>query len=120
MTYAHNDGLLVAVNAANPADAFGSTVDPNYNPVGESTILNKNDYYLYESYQVSVGQYVSEAAWQAKANEVSLFQGMNMGFNVWAVTTNDSSNVYDQNQFDYAWYSALLYGYNAVGWGEYD
>ena len=26
-----------------------------------------------------------------------------MGFNVWAVTTNDSSNVYDQNQFDYAW-----------------
>jgi hypothetical protein len=40
-----------------------------------------------------------------------------------SVTTNDSSHQSDQekkDKFFYSWYSALLYGHEATGWGEFE
>ena len=53
VAYAHGKGLVVAANAFNPADAFGSQVDAITNPSGTPTVLNSSDFYLYESYQIS-------------------------------------------------------------------
>jgi hypothetical protein len=40
---------------------------------------------------------------------------------VLSITTTqvDDVNAYDEDAFFYAWYSALLYGHEATGWGEY-
>ena len=115
--YAHSLGLDVMANAWNPADAFGASASAN-NPSGTATALNANDFYLYESYQVEVGKPVSAADWQAKAQQLATFQSA-IGFKVAAVTTNNAANAFNQAEFNYAWYSAALAGYAAVGWGQY-
>ena len=117
--YAHSLGLVVIANAFNPADAFGDQVNKTYNPSGTATDLNANDYYLYESYQIEDGSYVTPSAWQSKATQLAAYQSA-IGFHVMAVTTNNAANAFSQSEFNYTWYSALLAGYTAVGWGEYD
>ncbi len=119
VAYAHSQGLEVMANAFNAADAFGNQVSASNNPSGASTDLNSSDYYLYESYQVDTSTYVSAAVWQTKATQLAAYQAK-IGFKVAAVTTPSSANVFSQAEFNYAWYSALLAGYTAVGWGEYN
>jgi hypothetical protein len=116
--YAHSQGLVVMANAFIPADAFGNQVNGN-NPAGTATALNANDYYLYESYQIELGGYVAAGDWQTKASQLATYQAA-IGFKVMAVTTASQANVFNQAEFNYAWYSALLAGYTAVGWGELD
>lgn len=116
--YAHSKGLNVVANGWVPADVFGSDVDATYNPDGVTTSLNANDYYLYESYQINTGDYESETVWRTKADQLAGYQS-SLGFEILAVTTNDASDVYDENKLFYTWYSALLSGYEALGWGEY-
>ena len=94
-------------------------VDPTYNPSGTATTLNAGDFYLYEDYQISEGNYVSSADWQSKATALARYQAA-IGFQVLATTTNNAANVFNQGAFNYAWYSALLAGYAAIGWGEFD
>ncbi len=115
--YAHSKGLSVVANGWEPADVFGSDVDATYNPDGFSPSLNSDDYYLYESYQVNTGAYESETNWRTKADQLASYQS-SIAFKVLAVTTNDATDTYDENKFFYAWYSGLLSGYEAVGWGD--
>ena len=119
VAYAHSEGLVVCANAWNPADAFGAQVDAVHNPAGTKTALNAGDFYLSESYQISEGSYVPAATWQAKASQLASYQAA-LGFKVLAETTNNTANVFSQSAFNYAWYSGLLEGYAAVGWGKYD
>jgi hypothetical protein len=115
--YAHGKGMPVVANAWVPADAFGTTSNP-YNPSGTSTSLNASDFYLAESYQIMLDQFASESDWRTKADALKTFQDA-IGFKIFSVTTTDSGGSYDQNKFFYAWYSALLDGHEATGWGEY-
>jgi hypothetical protein len=116
--YVHSKGLPVTANAFVPADAFDNVADPVHNPAGTPTHLGASDYYLYESFQIQTGKYVTESTWQAKAAALQGYEAT-LGFKVLAITTNSAANTYSQSKFFYAWYSALLYGYEAVGWGEY-
>lgn len=117
--YIHSQGQVVAANAFDPDDAFGDQVNATDNPSGTATALTSSDFYLYESYQVSTGSIVDPATWSAKATSLAAYQA-SIGFKVLAVTTANSSNTYSQSEFNYAWYSALSAGYEAIGWGEYD
>ena len=134
--YAHSLGLVVMANAYTPADAFGNT-KCTLNPGQTPTALGPNDFYLYESYQVTNGAYVPASTWEGKAGTVPVngvlpLTGLaayqaKIGFRIMAVTTTDTvNNTYndlspaEQSQFNYAWYSAFQAGYTAVGWGEYD
>lgn len=116
--YVHDIGLSVIANAWKPDDVFNSTVVAKSNPTGLATQLASNDFYLFESLQISEGAYVSETTWQSKADTLKTYQDT-LGFKILAVTTNDSANAYDQDKFYYAWYAGLMYGYEAIGWGEY-
>lgn len=116
--YAHSKGLSVVANAWNPADAFSSDVHAIYNPQGIASALSTNDYYLAQSYQIAIGDYVSEAGWQWKVGEIQKYREQ-IGFKVFTITTNSADDSYDQNKFYYAWYSSLLYDFEACGWGEY-
>ena len=97
---------------------IGDRVNAN-NPSGTKTALNASDFYLYESYQVELGGYVAVADWPAKADQLATYQAA-IGFKVAAVTTTNQANVFNQAEFNYAWYSAMQAGYAAVGWGEFD
>ncbi|MCB1151861.1 hypothetical protein KDK88_09940, partial [bacterium] len=55
--------------------------------------------------------------WWAKASALEAYRDQ-LGIGVLAVTTSAPGGAFDQAMFDYAWYSALLCGYDAVGWGE--
>ena len=118
VNYAHRQHMQVVVNAFRPEDAFSSTVDPAYNPIGTKTQLGPNDRYLFESYQIREGAFESETIWRSKADAVRAFQ-QRLHFKVFSITTSDGADVYDPAKFFYAWFSALLDGHNATGWGEY-
>lgn len=117
--YAHSYGLPVIANGFFVDDVFSSDVDANFNPNGYATHLTAADFYLYESYQIQEGSSVSGATWRAKADDLAAYRA-SLGTQILAVTTNDADNTFSQSQFDYAWYSALLDGYEGFGWGEFE
>lgn len=118
VNYAHSRGLRVLANAWVPYDAFGAGVDPSWNPNGLATALNANDVFLFESFQVQEGSYVPESFWRSKTDALEAYRRA-LGFSVYGVTTTLPSTTFTQEAFDYTWYSGLLSGYQAVGWGEY-
>lgn len=117
--YAHSLNLPVIANGFFVNDVFSSAVDATFNPSGTATHLTADDFYLFESYQIQEGNVVSGSTWRAKADALAAFTD-SLGTQVLTVTTNDSTNTFSQSEFDYAWYSALLDGYVAVGWGEFE
>jgi len=114
--YAHSVGLPVIANGFHIADVFGAQVDPDANPTGEATHLTATDYYLYESYQVLNGSYVSVETWRAKADALEAVRET-LPIQILSVTTTESSG-FEQSQFDYAYWSAALEGHVGFGWGE--
>jgi len=116
--YIHAQGLPVFANGWWPDDLFGDAVNAN-NPGGLPTHLGANDLYLSESHQIAEGVYVDEGDWQGKANLLLTYQN-ELGFTVLSNTTIDSSGVYDEAKFFYAWYTAAIYGHTATCWGEYN
>jgi hypothetical protein len=119
VAYAHAQGLPVVANAWNPDEAFGSGLDAVYNKDAAASMLDSRDFYLSESFQIQEGAYQSEDAWYAKAEKLDAYR-TNIGFGVFSVTTNSSSDDYDEKKFFYSWYSALLYNHTAAGWGNYN
>ncbi len=117
--YAHAQGLAVAANAFEPDDAFGTIGGP-MNPTGAVTRLGLGDFYLYVSHQVQESQFVDDALWFDKAKRLRNHQTKRR-FEILSVTTSgiDDPDAYDETQFFYSWYSALLFGHEATGWGEW-
>lgn len=108
--YIHQQGLIAILNAWNLDDIF--TGSPTIN------LLN-NDWILLESYQIKNGNYQDETEWNDKNNKIINYKNNGFNFNVVTITTNDSNNMFDQNKWDYAYYSTALYSYQACGYGEY-
>lgn len=116
--FAHGHALDVIANAWVPADVFDTTAHPVHNPAGLPGHLGPNDYYLFESYQIQEGAYVGETFWQAKATALEAYRA-SLGTKALAVTTSLPGDAFDRAKFDYAWYSASVYAYDGMGWGEY-
>ncbi len=114
--YAHSVGLPVVANGFFINEVFGNQIEAEFNPGGVGTHLESTDYYLYESYQIRNGVFVDESTWRAKADALAAVR-TTLPINVFAVTTNIGAS-FDQNKLDYAYWSAALDGYTAVGWGE--
>jgi hypothetical protein len=118
--HAHSQSLVVAVSAEDPADAFDDGIDPSFNPNGEPTRLRSFDFYLWEGHQFRQGAFEAGAAWQSKADALAQLQS-SVGFKILSVTTTDVDDpgAFDPDAFFYAWHSAMLYGHEATGWGEF-
>ena len=109
--YIHSKNLSVFVNAYNPEDAFAPTSDA-------ITHLGAKDWYLAESYQIINDEYQSVSEWKIRSEAMKKYKhavGTSM-----AVITTTQSGVFDQSKFNYAFYSSLIYGFDAFGWGEQD
>lgn len=107
----HNAGLDVIANGWEPDDVFGTS--------GVDTKLLASDFYLCESWQLKMDEpdgYAKGADWSAKADKVRSYQQARQ-FRVLSVTTTKSAG-FTASDLEYAWWSALLYGHEAFGWGE--
>lgn len=118
VNFAHGLGMVVIANAWIPGDALSAAIHPTGNPTGLPSVLGPNDIYLYESYQIQEGAYVPGVFWQSKSAELEAYRN-SIGIDIFAVTTSLATDIFDPSKWDYTWYSALLQGYNSVGWGEY-
>lgn len=96
--YVRSQGMPVTINTWFPEDADG--------------FLQDGDFYFSESFVVKVGEI--DPLWRDKADQVA-----DLGYDVLAVTTNDASNDFDQDEWFTAFEAAAEYGYEAIGWGEY-
>ncbi len=119
--YVHLQGMVAVVDAGDPADALGSDVDALWNPGAVAPSLTNGDFYLYTSHQIEDNTYVAEIDWQIKAEELDTLRS-GLGVDILSITTTDVDdvNAYNEDKFFYSWYSALLYGHAATGWGEYE
>ncbi|MEM6768338.1 MAG: hypothetical protein AAF655_25595 [Bacteroidota bacterium] len=115
--YVKSEGMKVIANGWNPDDVFG-TLSTAQNPNQTPTLLDADDIYLSESYQIQEGAYQDPTIWKDKAVKLEQYQ-RSLGFSIFSVTTNDINNAYVKDKADYSWYSAVLYGHEAWGWGEY-
>jgi len=113
--YIHEKELRVMVNAWNPDDVFGISNESKLNPDAQGSHLDKNDFYLMESYQVSLSKYESLQQWQERSRGMKIYQDI-IGFKI--VSTTTSNTPYNENAFHYAWYSALFDEHEATSWGE--
>ncbi|GAB4118086.1 MAG: hypothetical protein Tsb0027_11140 [Wenzhouxiangellaceae bacterium] len=113
----HNFGLAVIANGFRVDDVFSDTIDPVFNPKGLSPNLGEQDYYLYESHQIILGDFDSESNWQIKANALENFR-QSLNFKILSITTVGIGDTFSEDQFFYAWHSAAMYEHHATGWGE--
>lgn len=113
--YIHNKGLKAFVNAWNPDDVFKNITGAS------ATKMNSDDWYLAESFQIINGNYQNVSDWKSKADKMKDYKDNGPGYsNMAIVTTNSSTGGFNQDKWDYAYYSATLYGFDAAGWGEYN
>jgi hypothetical protein len=116
--YVHSKGKNIIANAWDPDHVFGSAVDTEFNTAGTAPVINSGDYYLCESYQIAVGEFVPEIYWRGKSSKLDAYRAQ-YGTKIIALTTNSVAGVYSENKFHFAWYSAYIEGFDAIGWGEY-
>lgn len=109
INYIHNKLLKVFIHTTNPDDIFAGT------PVSQ---LNSNDWYLTEHYQIHNGNYKTEAEWISLSDKLLSYKN-STGVNIATIATSGESG-FNQNMFDYAYYSTALYGFDAYCWGEYN
>ena len=133
--YAHSQGLRVFINAFRQADIFdpapvgqvtyvgnlaGQLSTLAMNPDGVATQLGPDDLSLLESYQIIQGSYNQPADWIQRADQALRFRRQ-FGTRFATVTTAldyAPDCGFEQDKFDYAWWSTLLYGFDYMGWGE--
>lgn len=113
--YIHDKSLSAFVNAWDPDDAFSSDVESTYNPSGVACKLGSGDWYLAESYQIINGSYQSATDWSTKAGKMNTYKSSNSTKMACITTT---SGAFDQDKFDYSYFSVVLHGFDAAGWGE--
>jgi hypothetical protein len=93
--------------------ASGTAKNPKHLP----PLLDERDMFLLESFQVNNGTYESVSAWRARLNQGLEFR-RRYGSHIYATTTTTELQPFDTEKFNYAWWTALLFGLDGFGWGE--
>ena len=87
------------------------------NPKRLPSLLGPRDIFLLESFQVNNGAYESVSAWRARLNQALEFR-RRYGPRIFATTTTTELKPFDAEEFNYAWWTALLFDLDGFGWGE--
>lgn len=117
-----NTPLVAFVSADNIEDVFSPNVDAINNPNGSKSRLTSDDWYLANSFAISDGNYDDakdddgNLRWQNKAKQLIGYRTDN-GIKIASLATAGNAE-FDQNKSDYAYYAAVLNGFDAWGWGE--
>jgi hypothetical protein len=118
----HSLALAVFMNAFRPEDLFSpEAVGPNTagggNPEGKPGVLGSKDLFLLESFQLREGQYETLASWHSRTSRAVAYRDRYRS-RVFAVTTARRNQPFSRDQFFYAWWSAVLWGLDGIGWGQ--
>lgn len=139
--YVHSKSLKVFIDGYNLDDVFGTAVvnEVSYttgyyantlssvqmNPQGVAARLGPADIYLLEHFQVINGTFEDPQSWTSRSDKAYAYK-LEYGARIATITTQadvsppeaDCSLLFDENKFDYAWWSTLLYGFDFMAWGE--
>jgi hypothetical protein len=115
--YLHTTGLAAFVNPWVPDDVFSPAVHPTLNPAGTATHLGASDYILHESFAIELAQFQDPAALVAKADK-ELGWKRKLGTKIAVVNTLAQGAGFDPSKFEYVWWMTLIYGFDAMAWGE--
>lgn len=126
--YIHEKGLKVFVNSWNPDDALGNNI---INPNNINAIAHKllpTDWYLAESFAIKNNEYDdidynsnSEKDWIEKGMKILNNYSNTIQIACIATINSDglSTNLlYSQEKADYSYYSTIMFGFHAWGFGE--
>lgn len=119
---AHDRKLAAWVNPWVPADVFDPAKVPlnkdgGGNPDGLASLLGPKDFCLLESFQITNGQYRLAKDFTAKADAAVAYRAQ-FKTRLQAITTTTKTIGFSRAKFDYAYFSALLYGLDGFTWGE--
>ena len=87
------------------------------NPEHLPPLLDRRDLFLLESFQVKNGAYEDAAAGRARLAQALKYR-RRFGSAIFATTTTREPEPFDSAKFNYAWWTAQLYGIDGLGWGE--
>jgi hypothetical protein len=118
----HRLRLGAFMNAYRPEDLFSTdrvarNAAGGGNPEGNATVLGSKDIFLLESFQVREGQYEDGTNWYRRSSHAVAYRDQ-FGARVFAVTTSLQGQSFVHSKFEYAWWSALLWGLDGFAWGE--
>lgn len=112
----HDLGLSVMANSWDPRHALDGQPTEG-NPKGLPSPLGDGDSYLYESYLVQQGGWVSFKQWRAKANTLAkLLKGSKV--QIFSCTTTQVCHDHQQSYWEFASQCAWLEGHRGFAWGE--
>lgn len=120
----HRLGMSAFVNAFNPDDVFGVTAVPlnaagGGNPAGSPPHLGERDAFLLESFQVRLGEPESWNAWSRRTS-AAVKHRERFKTHIFGVTTSTADTPARRigELYEYAWWSAAVWGLDGFGWGE--
>ena len=119
----HGLGMSVFVNAFNPDDVFSAAALPlnsvgGGNPTAAPTRLDERDAFLLESFQVRLGEAENWTAW-ARRTAAAVKHRERLKTQIFAVTTTVApGDRAVRDLYEYAWWSAAVWGLDGFGWGE--
>ncbi len=108
------EGLKAIANSWDPRHALDSQPGPA-NPKGDPSPLGQGDFYLYESYLVSNGEWSGFKTWRSKAN--TLARLLSNGVEVLSCTTASPLSCAAE-MWPFTALCAWMDGHHACGWGE--
>lgn len=121
----HELGLSAFMNAYfvehlfSPEDKLLYAKGSEKNPERLAPLLDQRDLFLLESFQVKNGTYESTAAAEKRLNQALAYR-RRYGTRIFATTTTTEQQSFSAEQFNYAWWTARLYGLDGFSWGEPD
>ena len=118
----HRLGLSAFMNAYAPEDLFSPdrralNAAGGGNPEGTTTVLGSKDIFLLESFQIREGQYEDGTSWYQRSARAAAYRDQ-FGTSVFAITTCLDGQPFSHSKLLYAWWSAVLWGLDGLGWGE--
>jgi hypothetical protein len=115
--YLHGKNLSAFVNAWVPDDVFSPKVNATLNPNGTATHLGPKDWALHESFAVELSAYQSPDTLITKSDSELAWKNQ-LGTHIATVNTLAQGSGFDAAQFAYCWWMSLVYGFDAMAWGE--
>ena len=121
----HDLGLSAFMNAYFIEHLFSLEKQPLYangsekNPGRLAPLLDQRDLFLLESFEVKNGIYESTAAAQKRLNQALAYR-RSYGTHIFVTTTTTEQQPFSAEKFNYAWWTARVYGLDGFSWGEPD
>ena len=94
-------------------NADGDAKNPQHLP----PLLDHRDLFLLESFQVRNGSYEGVSEWQGRLNQALKYRQA-YGARIFAITTSTDQEPFSEEKFNFALWTARLYGLDGFGWGE--